>query len=158
MLPSTTLKYRGDTPEPPEDGSTREAGLWGAAKSGLFQSSSQETLKPSKPSSNFLLDDEEDDMGWQPSSSSSSSSATASSDKGKTAFPKGGLPMQSTDDEDEEAEMENRGLRRTPSGMFMPYNGDEEELANHGVLGKVIDTVNTARDIAHVIWNVGWRR
>ena len=152
MLPSTTLKYRGDTPELPED-KNKEAGFWVTTKSGLFQSSSQETLKPYKPSSNFLLDDEEDDMGWQPSSSSSSN---AGSDKGKTAFPKGGLPMHSTDDEDEE--METRGLRRTPSGMFMPYDGDDDEPGNYSMLGKVIDTVNTARDIAHVIWNVGCRR
>ena len=26
------------------------------------------------------------------------------------------------------------------------------------LFGKVVDTVNTAKDIAHVIWNVGWRR
>ncbi|KKZ62975.1 hypothetical protein EMCG_02686 [[Emmonsia] crescens] len=31
------------------------------------------------------------------------------------------------------------------------------EALNFGFIGKVVDTVNTARDIAHVIWNVGWR-
>jgi hypothetical protein len=41
------------------------------------------------------------------------------------------------------------GLRRTPSGIFMPYEEDEDD---------VVDAGNTARDIAHVIWNVGWRR
>ncbi|PGH08022.1 hypothetical protein GX51_01462 [Blastomyces parvus] len=34
---------------------------------------------------------------------------------------------------------------------------DDEEAMNFGFIGKVVDTVNTAKDIAHVIWNVGWR-
>jgi hypothetical protein len=42
--------------------------------------------------------------------------------------------------------------------MFMPYAEGEGEPASPGLLGRVVDTVNTARDIAHVIWNVGWRR
>jgi len=50
------------------------------------------------------------------------------------------------------------GLRRTPSGMFMPYEEDEDDVVAAGLFGRVVDTVNTARDIAHVIWNVGWRR
>jgi hypothetical protein len=28
---------------------------------------------------------------------------------------------------------------------------------SEGLFGKITDTVNTAKDIAHVIWNVGWR-
>ncbi len=54
---------------------------------------------------------------------------------------------------------EPTGMRRTESGMFMPYEEDEPAAAgNGGIVGRVIDTVNTARDIAHVIWNVGWRK
>ena len=52
---------------------------------------------------------------------------------------------------------EHSGMRRTPSGMFMPYE-EGDDPANAGLFGKVIDTVNTAKDIAHVIWNVGWHR
>ncbi|EGC43462.1 protein phosphatase type 1 complex subunit Hex2/Reg1 [Histoplasma capsulatum var. duboisii H88] len=42
------------------------------------------------------------------------------------------------------------------------YDDDDDDEAdgramNFGFIGKVVDTVNTARDIAHVIWNVGWR-
>ncbi|CAK7223203.1 protein phosphatase regulator [Sporothrix curviconia] len=52
---------------------------------------------------------------------------------------------------------EPAGMRRTASGMFMPYDeGEPAGGANGGLLGRVIDTVNTARDIVHVIWNVGW--
>jgi hypothetical protein len=50
------------------------------------------------------------------------------------------------------------GMRRTPSGMFMPLEEDEDDVVSEGLFGKVVDTVNTAKDIAHVIWNVGWRR
>jgi len=50
------------------------------------------------------------------------------------------------------------GMRRTPSGMFMPYEEDEDDVVAEGLFGKVVDTVNTAKDIAHVIWNVGWRK
>ena len=145
MLPSTRLKYRGDTPEPPE--------FARSPTPSLVPSASQETLKPARPSSNFLLDDEDEDVSWQPSASASS--ATAS-------------PFRSNDIgflvEDEEAEMRTRGLRKTASGMFMPYDesadGDgASSLApgSGGIFGRVVDTVNTARDIAHVIWNVGLR-
>ena len=52
---------------------------------------------------------------------------------------------------------EPAGMRRTASGMFMPYDEGEPAGGEYGgLLGRVIDTVNTARDIVHVIWNVGW--
>jgi len=55
-------------------------------------------------------------------------------------------------------EKSSSGLRRTASGMFMPYDDEGDVLVSGGILGRVVDTVNTARDIAHVIWNVGWRK
>lgn len=155
MLPSTTLKYRGDTPEPPDRAMTprppgRSSGS-PSSKRKLNHSSSSETLKPSRPSNNFLIDDDDDedpDIGWQPSSSSTRYSSSYSS---------GGIPMDYYDEDD--AELEARGMRRTASGMFMPYDENEDDGPEEsGLLGKVVDTVNTARDIAHVIWNVGWRR
>jgi hypothetical protein len=149
MLPSTTL--RGTTPELPElDVKQPSGGLWNAAAR-LVTSPSQETLKPSKPSTNFLLDDEDDeaDMTWQPAASSSWRNGSA---------PYSGQSQDNGSTYDEDDEMEGRGLRRTPSGMFMPYEDDEDEVVATGLFGKVVDTVNTAKDIAHVIWNVGWRR
>jgi len=59
---------------------------------------------------------------------------------------------------DEDSGEESAGLRRTASGMFMPYEEDDDEPGAPGIIGRVVDTVNTARDIAHVIWNVGWRK
>ena len=144
MLPSTTLNYRGDTPDPAEQKSKQKARSWNMGAK-LSPSPSQQTLRPPTPSTNFLLDDEDDDadMNWQPSAGRRGS-----------VFPHGGLEMNSDDDEDTP---EGNGLRRTPSGMFMPQD-DGEDYARDGIFGKVVDTVNTAKDIAHVIWNVGWRR
>ena len=34
---------------------------------------------------------------------------------------------------------------------------DVSTAVSEGLFGKITDTVNTAKDIAHVIWNVGWR-
>ena len=145
MLPSTTLKFRNDTPEPKEQDSRQKNGGW-RQDSQLTSSASQRTLRPSTPSTNFLLDDEDDDaldIDWQPSSSR----------RGST-FPQPQLQMS---EDDEGGDIESRGMRRTPSGMFMPAD-DEEDFVNGGIFGKVYDTVNTAKDIAHVIWNVGWRK
>ena len=149
MLPSTTLKYRGDTPEPPEERPKQKGGFWNVAAK-LVTSPSQETLKPSRSSSNFLLDDEDDeeaDMSWQPPIAPAGRRDSMYGYHSRT----GGHFM---DDDD----IEGRGLRRTPSGMFMPYEEDEDDVVAAGLFGKVVDTVNTAKDIAHVIWNVGWRR
>ncbi|KAI4125889.1 MAG: hypothetical protein LQ347_005198 [Umbilicaria vellea] len=144
MLPSTTLKYRSDTPELVERPSTQNGGFWNTA-SKIAQSPSQETLKPSKPSTNFLLDDEdEEDLSWQPSGARRDS-IFVHQDRLGTSRGNGN-------------EDESPGLRRTPSGMFMPYEEDEDDAVAAGLFGRVVDTVNTAKDIAHVIWNVGWRR
>lgn len=144
MLPSTTLNYRGDTPEPGEKPPRHVSGV-SSPESKLKSSTSQQTLRPSTPSTNFLLDDDDDelDMNWQPS-----------------AERRGSIYPQSNRDPDgydEDESLESNGLRRTSSGMFMPYD-EEDDLASTGLLGRVVDTVNTAKDIAHVIWNVGWRR
>ena len=145
-LPSTTLKYRTDSPDIPELPSTP---LWRSSSSSkLSPSPSQETLRPSHPSTNFLLaeeDDDDADIEWEPQRAFAprQDSVHTSGNKLSDEEPSsGGLG----------------GLRRTSSGMFMPYEEDEDESPNDGLLGRVVDTVNTAKDIAHVIWNVGWRR
>ena len=143
MLPSTTLNYRGDTPEPDQQHSKQKTKPSWCRSAKLSPSPSQQTIRPSNSSTNFLLDEEDDaDMDWQPSTSQQAS-----------VFPRGGIEIN-TEDEDDDSEME--GMRRTPSGMFMPCD-DEDNRSRDGIIGRVVDTVNTARDIAHVIWNVGWR-
>ncbi|TDZ74456.1 Uncharacterized protein CTRI78_v000877 [Colletotrichum trifolii] len=144
MLPSTTLKYREDTPEPPETAMKHSTGVYRSPI--MSPSSSQETLRPSKGSGKFLFDDDDEEeeepasLGWQ--------SPTRTDDKST------GLQRSSSSSS---LNAEPAGMRRTSSGMFMPYE-EGESSSNEGIIGRVIDTVNTARDIAHVIWNVGWRK
>ena len=143
MLPSTTLNYRGDTPEPDQQqAKQKEKSTWNRGAK-LSPSPSQQTIQPSNSSANFLLDEEDDtDIDWQPSTG-----------KQATVFPHGGIEINL---EGEDEDSETGGMRRTPSGMFMPSD-DEDNHSRDGIIGRVVDTVNTARDIAHVIWNVGWR-
>ena len=141
-LPSTTLKYREDTPEPQETAMKHGTGVYRSPL--LSPSSSQETLRPARKSSKFFFGEEDDDDepshpfsgGWRSPPPSGSLNRSPSS---------GSL----TDDP--------AGMRRTASGMLMPYD-DGDVPPGDGIFGRVIDTVNTARDIAHVIWNVGWRK
>ncbi|KAL8947901.1 MAG: hypothetical protein Q9222_005863 [Ikaeria aurantiellina] len=144
MLPSTTLKYRGDTPDPIKQKEKQYDGPW-HRNAKIPPSPSQETIKALGSSSNFLVDDadEEINMSWQPSATRRNSILIQ-------------RPQKSDLEEEEDDFEQGNGLRRTPSGMFMPYS-DEDDFTNSGFLGKVINIVNTAKDIAHVIWNVGWR-
>jgi len=148
MLPSTTLKYRIDSPEP------RETAMKHSGTPVLSASSSQETLRPSKPASLLYPYDEEDgfdmEMGGQaPISSPVDSSAGA-------FYRQSSFHRSSSSDSFLDAP---QGMRRTESGMLMPVDEDGNvQSGQEGIIGRVIDTVNTAKDIAHVIWNVGWNR
>ena len=150
-LPDTTLKYKADSPESTYQPPTPFTRAWSSSK--LSPSPSSETLRPSHPSRNFLLADDDEDLdinsSWQPSGAYSNRSDS-------TAVAKGDADGSRESDDDGQGS----GLRRTPSGMFMPYEEDEDDLVAEqlGLLGKVSDTINTAKDIAHVIWNVGWRK
>ena len=148
MLPAT--KLRGATPEPSET-ATPGGAIW-TPRSLLAKSSSQETLKPSRPSSNFLLDNADEVEGFQ---DQAASSLAPSASRRTSQQMHSAARFRSFVNEDEE--MESRGLRRTASGMFMPYDDNEEDYGVDGVMGKVINAVNTAKDILHVVWNVGWR-
>ncbi|THC88489.1 hypothetical protein EYZ11_012068 [Aspergillus tanneri] len=80
-----------------------------------------------------------------------------------------------------DSKWECKHCSRNPADQNHPWfmnTEDEEELAKNlsfsqselptspgeggqsypDMFDKIIDAVNTARDIAHVIWNVGWRR
>lgn len=144
MLPSTTLKYREDTPEP------RETAMKHSRSPIMSPSSSQETLRPSKQSGKFFMGEDDDEDSFDDALLSSPSPGWSSPAE-KT---NGGLHRSISSGSLCE---EPAGMRRTPSGMFMPYEEGEAASAD-GIFGRVIDTVNTARDIAHVIWNVGWRK
>ena len=153
-LPSTTLKNQTDSPEDNDQLSTHSLGFWRSSR--LSPSPSQETLRPHNPSTNFLLpqDDDDDDNG-DSDHFTFDSSRRYDAKRANTPTPYGPYskrPSSPSADESDSAE-----LRRTESGMFMPFEDEDDTSAPPGILGRVVDTVNTARDIAHVIWNVGWK-
>lgn len=93
-------------------------------------------------------DEDDDDMDWQPTTSFNSRKELVSA---ATQERSSGLQRSASSSA---LTGEPSGMRRTPSGMFMPYEEDEDEIVSEGLFGKITDTVNTAKDIAHVIWNV----
>ena len=149
-LPSTTLKDRSDTPEPSEAQQQHVANYFWPTGKKLSPSPSQETLRPPRPNANFLIDDDDEeypDLQWQPSSSTYKNPPQEDS-----------LSYQPKPNS-EDGYDPGPGMRRTPSGMFMPHDGEGGGTALEKTrFGRVVDIVNTARDIAYVIWNVGWRR
>lgn len=133
-LPPTTLKCRADTPEPgPRHTSTSERDKLRQANLGL------------RFNSDVYNDYEYDENdSWYPKSEHHDDGISRPWFVGS------------------EDEREGRPLRLTSSGMFMPYDDDESyddegDTSTSGIFGRVIDTLNTAKDIAHVIWNVGWQ-
>lgn len=162
VLPSTTLKYKDDEPELETAGSAQKHSGFGWK---LSPSPSQETLRPSRPSkSSFMLNDESDDemdLDWQPPAHSAFANRKDSISVAQDRM--NGLQISGSGSNDAaggSGSSMGGGMRRTESGMFMPIDPEDEEDAavNEGLFGKVVDAVNTARDIGHVIWNVGWRR
>jgi hypothetical protein len=143
-LPSTTLKYRTDSPDVTEQTQSHSL-FWKSSR--LSPSPSQETLKPSNPSRNFLLAEDDDD----------DDDDEAGDDFNLSGAYKMKRPSTPTASDPFSQREESGGLRRTASGMFMPFEDNEEEPPPPGFIGKIVDTVNTARDIAHVVWNAGWR-
>ncbi|KAF2277485.1 uncharacterized protein EI97DRAFT_449591 [Westerdykella ornata] len=158
-LPATTLKSQTDSPEVSEHHLSHS--LFGVYRSArLSPSPSQETLRPSNPSTNFLLPNEEDDEeeDWR-------SARAYEVKRPGTPTPHkmyaSSLMNASNPDSSQAESSSSGGLKRTASGVMTPFQGgrddDVEGAVPPGILGKVVDTVNTARDIAHVIWNVSWR-
>lgn len=156
-IPATTLKYRTDSPDVTEEAQHHVFGKnWSAGK--LSPSPSQETLRPSRPSRNFLLaDDNEDDdpesSSWSFGASNPKSSLGASANAGPSSSR--GRPDEYNPTDGYEG---LEGMRRTESGMFMPIDEDEDDLVAAGLFGRVSETVNTVKDIGWVLWNVCIRR
>ncbi|KID94451.1 HEX2 protein-like protein, partial [Metarhizium majus ARSEF 297] len=132
-LASTTLNYRDDISEP------QEAGI----KHSTDVSSSQETLNPT-PSSRLCFGEKyerDDGLNVRPVTfSSGSRSPPRGQVEGVLRRPSS--PRILTD--------EPQCIRQTPSGRFMP-NEEREAPAGDGIIGRVMDTVNTTRDVAHII-------
>jgi hypothetical protein len=155
MLPSTTLKYREDTPEPTEAATSYSTS--GFRSPILSPSSSQETLHPSKKSGKIFFagdeDDEDEDEDMDMIDIRPGAFSSLQHSEGGSGLRR---PVSSAS-----LSAEPAGMRRTASGMFMPVEEGYSIAVDDGLIGRIINTVNTARDIArdiaHVIMNVGWR-
>ncbi|KAL2855549.1 hypothetical protein BJX68DRAFT_216090 [Aspergillus pseudodeflectus] len=135
-LPPTTLKYRSDTPEP-QPSSIASRWSWAKYFSGP-RSSLVEALRQSQWSSGSTPAAETlaSDSDWNLPQDENSSNRSWFVDPAE---------------EDEAAQnfyLASLGLLSNEDGT--PSNADV-------LFDRMVDTVNTARDIAHVIWNVGWR-
>ena len=147
-LPSTTLKFHHEEPNCRGHPITQWSGP--LRSPGISPSPSQETLRPPKHQRYTrgmqYGDDENPEIG-------SFNSLPKDSISGEPRPNLGSLKKN------EEEDLLKHGMRRTPSGMFMPFEeGSDDSLASTGFLNRVVDTVNTAKDIAYVLYNVGWRR
>lgn len=138
MLPSTTLKYREDTPEPTESAMKHSTTMF---RSPLGSpSSSQETLKPKKKSGKLFLSSDDSDDSEEEEKENPPFSTKASETGGGGGGSSFGLKRTSSSNG---LAIQPTGMRRTESGMFMPYEEGESSTANEGLLGRVIDTVNS---------------
>jgi hypothetical protein len=146
-LPSTTLKDRIESPT--LDSQSHSLGTGSTWKPRLSPSPSVETLRPPNPAKNFLIEEEDEDedsinqVSWI-----------------RGILREEPLDLDASNDDNHKPKYDEErfgGLRRTESGMLMPVE-EEDDARMGGLVGRVLDTVNTARDIAHVILNVGWRR
>ncbi|EJT72820.1 hypothetical protein GGTG_09675 [Gaeumannomyces tritici R3-111a-1] len=162
MLPSTTLKYREDTPEPPEASTAMKHSYRSPT---LTPSSSQETLKPSKSKSSgkgmlFADDDDDDDDDDEDEQQhvenrDEEGDDDDSDDDGITMGPSrsrpavsllGGGGSSSRGLSDSLSGSSGSGLKRTTSSSSLSAEPTG------------MRRTESARDIAHVIWNVGWRK
>jgi hypothetical protein len=174
MLPSTTLKPEDDD----ETSDVSESGIKHSSSGGLKSpvlspvrspvlspSSSQETLRPTKkPSKLFFAGDEDDDDDQDVEkidiSPAGFSAKLQNNDMGGSNGGGGGLRRTTSS-----ASLSGGlgGMRRTTSGIFRPVEeptlttAPTKAPSNGGLMGQFLKTVNTARDIVHVVWNVGWR-
>ena len=170
-LPSTTLKYRDHEPiTQPSQYSFRS--LASNLSSNISSNSSTSSLSSSTldvpgtppsssrprsasspdlssktpmPGDDFFLDDDDDDVDVDDSNNNNNTQSNFSLHwnipRASNGPPLGGAWFVNPHDKIEEDD-----------GLYFPNPADS------GLLDRVADTVNTARDIAHVIWNVGWRR
>ena len=156
-LPDTTLKCRTEAQNLLALPSSPIQSRWTSGQ--LSPSPSQETIRPTR-GRNFILEDEDDaSLAWEPSDAFL---ARGERGRGSLAQRDGSCEMKASSSVAHTIDDDTNTLRRTSSGMFMPFDdddeaGNDEDELPFGLLGRVVDTVNTARDIAHVIWNVGWR-
>ncbi|KAJ5684845.1 uncharacterized protein N7477_001190 [Penicillium maclennaniae] len=125
-LPSTTLKYRGDAPEP-KGGCILDR--WSALpqSSSLSPTPSVETLRPPSQSANFLLDEDDEDPSLDFTGQN-------------TNKDRGWFVSEDVD------ELGDRPLKLSASGMFVPYGEGEGEKRPRMVCSDEWSTPSTQRE------------
>lgn len=156
-IPATTLKNRTDSPDVTQQQPQHHTFGQNWSSGMLSPSPSQETLRPSRPSRNFLLADDDEDDDTNAGENSSSWSFGASNPKSSlgasAASPSSSSAGPSSTFNYTDGYIGMEGMRRTESGMFMPIEDDEDDLVAAGLFGRVSETVNTVKDIGWVLWN-----
>jgi hypothetical protein len=147
-IPATTLKYRTDSPDVTQQQPQHHTFGRNWSSGMLSPSPSQETLRPSRPSRNFLLAEDDDEDEPETSASWSFGASNPESSLGASAGPSVTRDFHPTD-----GYIGMEGMRRTESGMLMPIDEDEDDLVAAGLFGRVSETVNTMKDIGWVLWN-----
>lgn len=152
MLPSTTLKAVEEVVEVKKSDTFSNIGSFfssfGASSTEAKATDKLEGLAAVGTKSYILEDDDEDmaELDWEPSHSSFATrrdSVAITQDR----FGSRGFGASTAAVEDEDFELPN-----------YTHDEDEDDETAAGLFGRAVDAVNTARDIAHVLWNVGWSR
>ena len=144
MLPSATLNYRKETPEPREP--AYEAQHW--LHPVISPLSFDKTPRLSRKGQFFF---DEDDDGVVNVLCGPNSDWYSACDHDGSNLHRSASSDSMTD--------EPAGMRRTPSGMFMPYDeGKAAAAVEGGIFGRVLNIYSTVRDITHFMWNVGWKK
>jgi hypothetical protein len=145
VLPPTTLKYREDAPE-----LTKPKAKHGSGRISLPLS--QEHSQRSKPTTKILLGslNENVDVSWK-------LSRARANYKDSTSVAHDRLQLNASREISGNGGEAHGDLRRTPSRMGTLYGECDDDVVASGLFGRIVDTVNTAKDIAYILWNVGWR-
>jgi hypothetical protein len=143
ILPSTTLKSGVDTLDLTEL-KTRDDGR-------LSWYLSPETFPLTESATDILLEshDEIADVSWNLPSASANH-------KNRISMAHDSL-LQNSSWETSGCEA-HRHLSCNPRGMSMLCKEGDNDVVAAGLFGRVTDGMNTAKDIAYVLWNVGWEK
>ncbi|KAL7274020.1 protein phosphatase regulator [Rhizina undulata] len=153
MLPSTTLKYVEEAVDVKKtDSFSSFTSFFSTVSTGSTSSTSSigstETVKPAVvgTKSYFLEDDDEDlqELDWEPRGAFANRRDSIAVTRPRFET---GNASPATEEDDDDFQLPKYS-----------YEEDEDEEVAAGLFGRAVDAVNTARDIAHVLWNVGWRR
>lgn len=148
MLPSTTLKAEEVVEVKKNDTFSNFGSFFSSFGAGTSSPETKESEKAQglMGTKSYILEEDDDDMAeldWEPSRfATRRDSVSVTQDRfGSRSFESRSGPKE------DDFQLPN-----------YTYDEDEDDEVAAGLFGRAVDAVNTARDIAHVLWNVGWSR